>query len=96
VGRDRQYRTNAERQRAYRERKAARDRAGWDEARRLRREGATRATTRQRVSARLVRVLGMLGSAFPGERDNAAVAATRILREAGLTWYDVLDIADEE
>src|SRR6516225_8260331 len=41
VPRDRQYRTNADRQRAYRERKAARDARWQDEVRRLRREGAT-------------------------------------------------------
>ena len=78
----------------HRERKAARDARWQDEVRRLRREGATRATTRRRVSVRLVRVLGMLGSDFPGERDNAARTATRILREAGLTWYDVLDVEE--
>jgi hypothetical protein len=41
-------------------------------------------------------VLGMLGSAHAGERDNAARKATQILREAGLTWWDVLDVDDRD
>lgn len=84
MGRDRQYDSNAERQRAYRERKA-------EEDRQLRKS----ATSRKQVSAKLVKVLGMLGSAHSGERDNAARAATRILKEAGLTWYDVLNVQEE-
>ena len=32
----------------------------------------------------------MLGSDNAGVRDNAALQATRILKEAGLTWYVVL------
>ena len=37
------------------------------------------------VSAKLVKILGMLGSAHAGERDNAAHTATRMLKDAGLT-----------
>lgn len=89
MARDREYASNAERQRAYRQRKA-------EEMRRLREgSGGGKATKRQAVSTKLVKVLGMLGSAHAGERDNAARAATQILREAGLTWYDVLDVAEE-
>lgn len=39
---------------------------------------------------KLARVLGMLGSDHPGERDAAGQAAMRIVRDAGLTWGDVL------
>lgn len=77
MGRNRQYRDDAAKQRAYRERKAAAER---------------QRTVRKQVSERLIKVLGMLGSDHAGERDNAAVQATKILKEAGLTWYDVLDV----
>jgi len=80
MGRDRKYASDADRQRAYRQRKA-------EEIARLR-----RASSHKQVSARLVKVLGMLGSTHAGERDNAARMATQILKDAGLTWYDVLDV----
>jgi hypothetical protein len=82
MGRHRQYASDADRQRAYRQRKA-------EELARLR--GASK---RKQVSERLVKVLGMLGSEHPGERDNAAVMATKLLKEAGLSWYDVLDVEE--
>lgn len=84
MGRYREYADNADRQRAYRQRKA--------EQERQLRKGAV---ARKQVSAKLVKVLGMLGSAHSGERDNAAQVATRILKEAGLTWYDVLNVEEE-
>jgi hypothetical protein len=49
---------------------------------------------RKAVSLKLVKVLGMLGSDHDGERANAARMAAQILKDAGLTWYDVLDIAE--
>lgn len=39
---------------------------------------------------RLAKVLGMLGSPHPGERDAAALAADRLVRQAGASWSDVL------
>jgi hypothetical protein len=87
MGRHREYRSDADRQRAYRERKA-------EELRRLREGGAPQAQKRKLVSAKLVKVLGMLGSDHAGERDNAARKATQILKEARLTWYDVLDVEE--
>ena len=87
MGRDREYASNADKQRAYRQRKA-------EEIRQLR-EGSGAPGKRALVSARLVKVLGMLGSAQAGERDNPAVKATQILKEAGLTWYDVLGVKKE-
>jgi hypothetical protein len=39
---------------------------------------------------RLVKLLGLLGSSFAGERDAAGLAATRFLRERGLEWADVV------
>jgi hypothetical protein len=115
MGRDRQYASDADRQRAYRQRKAAEearlremgaDARLQEELRRIRvelqraREEVRRArarpsSARRAVSERLVKVLGMLGSDYPGERANAAQMATQILKDAGLTWYDVLDVERE-
>jgi hypothetical protein len=39
---------------------------------------------------RLTKLLGMLGSSHPGERDNAAVAAHRLIQTKGLTWSDII------
>ena len=39
---------------------------------------------------RLARLLGMLGSDFDGEVANAGRLADRLVRNAGLTWPDVL------
>lgn len=39
---------------------------------------------------RLASVLRLLGSDQPGERDAAGLAATRIVRGAGLDWADLL------
>lgn len=80
MGRYREYSDNADRQRAYRQRKAEEQAAG-----------RTRSSKRQPVSAKLVKVLGYLGSDNANERDVAARTATRMLKEAGLTWWDVLD-----
>lgn len=86
MGRDREYASDAERQAAYRRRKAEEQARLKDELRRR--------DERKQVSEKLVKVLGMLGSAHAGERDNAARTATRLLKEAGLTWYDVLGIEE--
>ena len=40
---------------------------------------------------RLVRIAGMLGSDFEGERANAAAAATRLLQQHGMTWRDLIE-----
>ena len=42
---------------------------------------------------RLAKVAGMLGSDHAGERAAAALQATRIIREAGWTWRDVIEAA---
>ena len=42
---------------------------------------------------RLAKVAGMLGSDHDGERAAAALQATRIIREAGWTWRDVIEAA---
>lgn len=39
---------------------------------------------------RFLGVVGRLGSSFDGERATAAALATKMLREAGLTWADVV------
>lgn len=39
---------------------------------------------------RLVKLAGMLGSSYDGERANAAAACTRLLHDHGLTWREVL------
>jgi hypothetical protein len=81
MGRNRQYSSDAERQRAYRQRKA---------------EAEAQQRKRTPVSRKLIKVLGMLGSEHAAERDKAARAATQILKDAGLTWYDVLDTDEPE
>jgi hypothetical protein len=40
--------------------------------------------------ARLARVLGLLGSAHPGERDAAGLKAHELVRNAGTTWEVLL------
>jgi hypothetical protein len=35
-------------------------------------------------------MLGLLGSDFAGERDAAGLAAHRMIRQRGLTWFDIL------
>jgi hypothetical protein len=96
MGRRPKYASDAERQRAYRERKR-------EEDTQYRREHYQRmfgepekAAKRKAVSLKLVKVLGLLGSDHAGERDNAARQATRILKEAGLTWWDILDTEESE
>jgi hypothetical protein len=39
---------------------------------------------------RLVKLLGMTGSAYDGERSNAAAKANELIRSAGLTWEQYL------
>ena len=39
---------------------------------------------------RLCQILGLLGSAFDGERASAAAMADKMLREHGLTWEHIL------
>ncbi len=39
---------------------------------------------------RLVKLLGMLGSAHDGERASAGLLASRLLRDRGLTWDQVV------
>jgi hypothetical protein len=39
---------------------------------------------------RLAKLLGMLGSAYAGERDAAGLAAHRLVQERDLTWSDIL------
>ena len=39
---------------------------------------------------RLVKLCGMFGSDHPGERANAAAAADKMIRDAGMRWPEVL------
>ena len=41
---------------------------------------------------RLVKLLGMCGSAHAGERSVAALKADKLVRECGLTWHDVVRV----
>lgn len=95
MGRDREYASDADRQRAYRQRKAEQEARIREELRRARSGAGAKAATRKLVSAKLVKVLGMLGSDHAGERAEAARRATIMLKEANLTWYDVLDLGEE-
>jgi hypothetical protein len=47
-------------------------------------------TARGLDHARLVKLCGMFGSDHAGERANAAAAADKLIREAGLRWPDVI------
>jgi hypothetical protein len=42
------------------------------------------------IGAKLVKALGMLGSEYQGERDNAAQLIERLRRESGLIWGDII------
>ena len=42
------------------------------------------------IAARLAKLAGMFGSAHAGERANAAQMADRLVRDSGLTWFDVI------
>jgi hypothetical protein len=44
-------------------------------------------------AARLVQLLGMLGSTYAGERATAGLKADELVKEAGLTWADVIRIS---
>lgn len=48
------------------------------------------AALQPKLAERLSRICGMLGSDFDGERAAAGAAATRLLRDAGLSWDDLL------
>ena len=39
---------------------------------------------------RLVKLCGMFGSDHPGERANAAAAADKLIRSAGMRWPDII------
>jgi hypothetical protein len=60
------------------------------------RAGCSGATERQRVEIPggsrdlFVKTLGMLGSDYVGERDNAARTAERLRKEFGLTWDQLI------
>ena len=42
------------------------------------------------ATERLKKLLGMLGSEFPGERANAAAMADSLARKLGLTWHEII------
>jgi hypothetical protein len=44
----------------------------------------------EETAARLVKIVGMFGSSFDGERANAARLADTLVRQLGLTWSDVI------
>jgi len=46
--------------------------------------------------SRLAKLLGMLGSTHPGEREAAALAADRFIRSRGAAWRQVLRPPAEE
>jgi hypothetical protein len=48
---------------------------------------------RQTELVRLARILGMLGSEHPGERASAALAAHRLVKGAGCSWWELLSPA---
>jgi hypothetical protein len=51
----------------------------------------TRALAPQ-AADKLTKILGLLGSAHSGERASAALKADELVRAAGLTWADVINV----
>ncbi len=51
-------------------------------------------TTSPGLREKLSKILGMLGSDHAGERASAGAAANRMVRDAGLTWPDVIGRTD--
>jgi hypothetical protein len=45
---------------------------------------------------RLAKLLGLLGSDHAGERDAAGLAAHKLVKQAGVTWHDVVTPAAVE
>ena len=52
--------------------------------------------TPDKATKRLVKLCGLLGSSAAGERANAAALADAYVREMGLTWADVIKVAQPE
>ena len=108
MGRCREYADNADRQRAYRERKKAEEAWLREELRRARSAGLPPRKRTRRVPAwkrrpvpdellkKLARVMNMLGSPYDYERDNASRAAAKMVKDAGVDWFDILNIPDDE
>ncbi len=46
-----------------------------------------------RLADRLAKICGMFGSAHDGERAAAAALADNLIRSAGLTWHDVINLS---
>jgi hypothetical protein len=47
------------------------------------------------AATKLAKVLALLGSPHDGERASAGLLADRIVRAAGLSWADVIVVADD-
>jgi hypothetical protein len=82
VGRNREYADDAAKQRAYRER--LKQRAG--------RPGGK---SNDPWLKKLAKILGLLGSDQMGERAAAGLLATKLLKEANKSWYDVLNVEED-
>jgi hypothetical protein len=41
---------------------------------------------------KFIKIIGLFGSAHEGERANAAALATKMLRDAGLTWVEFFNL----
>ncbi|MBP0445617.1 hypothetical protein J8J14_12605 [Roseomonas sp. SSH11] len=46
-------------------------------------------------AARLARILARLGSDYDGERASAALAADRLMKRLGVSWEELLTMAEE-
>ena len=104
--RDREYADNAERQRAYRERKRAEEERLREEMRRLRGGGGAAARGsrhgQRRLSddllRRIARMLALITHPNTDERErrNAIEIVDRMVRDANLSWYDVLGVQERD
>lgn len=95
MGRHREYESDAERARAWRQRRQ-------EELERLRQQAGTTPPPRfhhkgpKEFRITLARVLGMLSSDNAHQRDVAALKATELQRKSGLSWYDLLGVKEPE
>jgi hypothetical protein len=53
-------------------------------------------TLSQSEREKLIRILGMLGSDFDGERASAGLLASRLLKVSNITWADVVCIPQQK
>jgi hypothetical protein len=104
MGRDREYDSDAERQRAYRERKKLEQEALREALRQSRRDSAPGARPpregRRLTDANLVTLARALAlimhpATDPGQRATAINVTNNLTQKLGVSWYDVLGVREK-